>query len=383
MSKWKMVKLGDVAKIQSGYSFKSDEFQKDGVPIIRIGNLDGESVIVDDDICYYKKFWDEHSEFRIYYGDILIAMSGATVGKIGIYEQKSPALLNQRVGKITPYSDKLYNRYLYSYVKAELFLGKIRLAAFGCAQPNISGKQIADIDLPFPPLEEQKRIADILDKARSLIYLRKQQLEKMDLLIKSKFIDMFGDPVTNSKGWEVKTFFDAAIIDTNMTTDFTKYADFPHIGIDSIEKNTGNIIMFNLVKDSNLISGKYMFDNRHIIYSKIRPNLNKVALPSFEGLCSADAYPILPREGINRCFLAYIMRSNFFLDYILSHSDRTNIPKVNKAQLNCFKLPVPPISLQNQFADFVEQVEKQKAVMQQSLEKMETNYKTLMQEYFG
>ena len=95
-----------------------------------------------------------------------------------------------------------------------------------------------------------------------------------------------------------------------------KYSDYPHIGIDSIEKGTGELKGFKTVSEDNVISGKYLFSPNHIIYSKIRPNLNKVALPCFYGLCSADAYPILPNsENCNRIFLAYVMRSNYFLEY--------------------------------------------------------------------
>lgn len=365
MSKWKTIKLGEVAKIQGGYSFKSEEFQQNGVPIIRISNLDGESVIVDEDTCYYKKFWDEHSEFRIYYGDILIAMSGATVGKIGIYEQNNPALLNQRVGKITPHCDKLHNKYLYNYVKSSLFLRKIRAAAFGCAQPNISGKQIADIKIPLPPLEEQKRIADILDKASSLMDLRKKQLEKMDLLMKSKFIDMFGDSVTNTKGWEVKAWIDLLTIKNgkNQSKVENLNGKYPIYG-------SGGIISY---------ADQYICKENSIIIGR-KGNINK---PIFvkEKFWNVDtAFGLETKENV----LVPLFLFYFCEKYNFEQLNRTvTIPSLTKSDLLKIKMSVPPVSLQNQFAAFVEEVEKQKAVMQQSLEKMETNYKALMQEYFG
>ena len=195
---------------------------------------------------------------------------------------------------------------------------------------------------------------------------------------------MFGDLNSNSKGWNILNFNEFAVIDTNMTKDFEKYSNYPHIGIDSIEKNTGNILEYKLVKYSSLKSGKYLFDERHIIYSKIRPNLNKVALPNFKGVCSADAYPILYIDGIvNRIYLGYVLRSEFFLSYILAFSGRTNIPKVNKEQLKRFNMPTPPIELQNQFADFVMQVDKIKEEMNQSLKELENNFNSLMQRAFN
>jgi type I restriction enzyme S subunit len=174
---------------------------------------------------------------------------------------------------------------------------------------------------------------------------------------------MFGDFKTNSMGWEVKHFEEFAKIDVVMTTDYEKYADYLHIGIDSIEKDTGELKGYRTVKQDSVISGKYIFTQDHIIYSKIRPNLNKVALPTFEGLCSADAYPILPNaENCNKYFLATMLRSDYYLAYILGFSARTNMPKVNRLQIAGFTMPLPPLDLQNQFEDFYKQTDKSKFV---------------------
>ena len=195
---------------------------------------------------------------------------------------------------------------------------------------------------------------------------------------------MFGDLANNTKKWIIKNFTECAIIDTKMVKDFEKYADYPHIGIDSIEKETGVLSGYRTVKEDNVISGKYLFTSEHIIYSKIRPNLNKVAMPNFNGLCSADAYPILVKNNITtREYLTYVMRSDFYVSYILAFSRRANMPKVNKEQVESFNLPLPPYELQKQFSSFVQQIDKSKFVVQKSLEKAETLYKSLMQEYFG
>ena len=223
-----------------------------------------------------------------------------------------------------------------------------------------------------------------MDKVSGLIAKRREQLRKLDELVKARFAEMFGDFKLNTKNWPVVSFDEIAIIDGNMTTDYEKYANYPHIGIDSIEKETGALTGYRTVAEDGVISGKYLFTPKHIIYSKIRPNLNKVALPDFSGLCSADAYPILPiEEKCNRVFLAYDMRSQFFLDYILQFCNRTNLPKVNRKEVSGFKTPLPPIKLQNKFATFVEQTNKSKLTIQQSLDKLEALKKALMQQYFG
>lgn len=254
----------------------------------------------------------------------------------------------------------------------------------GAGLKHISKQYILDIEIPLPPLDEQRHIAAVLDKVSGLIAKRRTQLDKLEDLVKSRFIEMFGDFKINTMRWPVVGFNEIAIIDGNMTTDYKKYANCPHIGIDSIEKETGRLSGYRTVAEDGVISGKYVFTSKHVIYSKIRPNLNKVALPEFDGLCSADAYPILPMDGkCNRIFLAYNMRSQFFLDYILQFCNRTNLPKVNRKEVAGFQTPLPPIELQNQFAAFVDQTEKTKTAISHSLEKLKTLKKVLMQSFFS
>ena len=277
---------------------------------------------------------------------------------------------------------KLDVMYLYFFLSS--YIEVLRKQSIGGVIKYIKLGNLTDALIPIPSLEKQKKICRNLIKAQKLLTANRKVLSKYDTLIKSRFIEMFGDLVKNTKNWKIKNFTECAEIDTNMVKDFEKYADYPHIGIDSIEKETGILSGYRTVKEDNVISGKYHFTPAHIIYSKIRPNLNKVAMPNFEGLCSADAYPILVKKNIaTREYLTYVMRSDFFVSYILAFSRRANMPKVNKEQVESFDLPVPPLSLQNDFASFVQQIDKSKFAVQKSLEKAETLYKSLMQEYFG
>ena len=172
---------------------------------------------------------------------------------------------------------------------------------------------------------------------------------------------MFGEPVENPMSWPIKKLSDVAKVDGTMTKEYEKYADMPHIGIDSIEKNTGILSGYRTVKEDNVISPKYHFGPQHILYSKIRPALNKVAVPEFEGLCSADCYPLLPIDGFcERKFLAHVLRSDYFLRYVLSFSVRSQMPKVNRKQLEGFTFPCPPLELQRKFIVLVDQSDKSK-----------------------
>ena len=279
---------------------------------------------------------------------------------------------------------KLLGEYLQLYFRSNKFQNKISLLSRGSTRTSIKLNTIKNILLDIPNISVQEKIISNIKVIEDVIELRKNQLEKLDLLVKSRFRELFGDLRINNKNWMIYSFRDFAKIDTNMVKDLKRYRDYPHIGINNIEKNTGNLLGYKTVMEDNIISGKYLFTPEHIIYSKIRPNLNKVAVPNFYGVCSADAYPILVKKTIcNRIFLAYTMRSNIFLDYIITFSKRTNLPKVNKQQVEGFNCPLPPIELQNKFADFVQKIDKSKVEIQKSLDKLEMLKKSLMQQYFG
>lgn len=283
-------------------------------------------------------------------------------------------------------SSKYHPEFLAWYFRSPKFkkLMVSEVAGIGGSLTRAQPKSVAEYPVPMLTLSEQDAIAAIFNRVDTIIKKRQQQLQKLDKLVKARFVEMFGDLKTNPKGWTVVPFPEFAEIDGDMTTDYEKYADYPHIGIDSIEKNTGALKGFRTVREDGVISGKYIFTPRHIIYSKIRPNLNKVALPNFNGLCSADAYPILPNPcNCNRVFLAAAMRSEYFLEYILQFSLRTNLPKVNRKEISGFRMPLPPLELQKQFAAFVEQTDKSKIVVQKALDEVQLLFDSLMQQYFS
>ena len=289
---------------------------------------------------------------------VMIALTGATAGKVGYLTFE--ACGNQSITGILP-SDKLNQRYLFFYLVSQR--EKILSDCVGGAQPHISQGYVKNIQVPLRSLEEQKRIADVLSSLSDAIKVGQKKLSLFDELVKARFVEMFGDLATNDKKWPMKNFLEFAQFDCQMTTDYEKYADYPHIGIDAIEKNTGKILSYRTVKEDGVISGKYLFSPEHIIYSKIRPNLNKVATPDFYGVCSADAYPILPRENITKKeFLAAILRSDYYLDYVSHLSTRANMPKVNRTQISGFVCPIPPIALQEEYKTLVDDIDKSKFV---------------------
>lgn len=369
-----------------GVSYKpsecSDTSQEGYIPLLRAHNIQDEG-LNNNKLVYVKASKVSEKQF-INKDDILICASSGSKDLVG---KAAQAVKNMNLSfgafckVIRP--EKINPRYLGSYFRSMVYREKISNLSSGANIKNLKNEHFENLVIPIPTIEVQGKIADILDTTFELLQLRKDTLLELDNLIKSRFVEMFGDLKLNTMKWEIRGFGDFAVIDTKMVKDFEKYADYPHIGIDSIEKNTGKLKDYKTVHEDGVISGKYLFTSNHIIYSKIRPNLNKVALPDFEGVCSADAYPILPKERIcNREFLGYAMRNDVFLSYILAFSSRTNLPKVNKKQVEGFSMPLPPLNRQNQFATFVQQVEKLKSETQKAIDNTQMLFDSLMQKYF-
>ena len=289
-------------------------------------------------------------------GDILISVR-APIGAMNMAVER--CCIGRGLAALTPIRNKCSKQFLYYALQSKV--DSLIAQGTGSTFKAISKKVLEATRIPAYSTIEQEQIAETIGHVDNTIAARRKQLALLDQLVKSRFIELFGDLKSNPMEWPVVSFTEFAKIDGNMTTDYEKYADYPHIGIDSIEKGTGALKGYRTVREDGVISGKYIFTPQHIIYSKIRPNLNKVALPDFDGLCSADAYPILPNHSnCNRIFLAIALRSEYFLEYILQFSSRTNLPKVNRKEIAGFRMPLPPLKLQEQFAAFVEQTDKSK-----------------------
>lgn len=152
--------------------------------------------------------------------------------------------------------------------------------------------------------------------------------------------------------WKTRRFDSITTIANGMVNPTeSQYVDAIHIGPENIESGTGRITNTATARELGLISGKYTFDQSAIVYSKIRPNLNKVCMPPFSGICSADAYPIWPAaDVVTREYLFYYMISPMFLDQSVRVSMRTGMPKINRDDLGAIKVPLPPLPEQHKIA---------------------------------
>ncbi|MGH0355685.1 restriction endonuclease subunit S [Sinorhizobium meliloti] len=162
------------------------------------------------------------------------------------------------------------------------------------------------------------------------------------------------------EGWSIQPFSDVTRIANGQVDPTTEpYASMPHIAPDNIESGSGRLSNVRTASEAGVISGKYPFEAGAIIYSKIRPNLNKVARTPFSGVCSADMYPVYAKESVlDQEYLFQFMQSGRFLAAATAFSMRTGLPKINRADLGTISVPVPPLREQKKVADVLSKWDK-------------------------
>lgn len=378
---WEYKKLGEMFQTSSGGtpSKNHDEYYEGGnIPWLRSGEV-SQGDIYESEMFITQKGLDNSSAKIFPCNTVVIAMYGATVGQVGILRNEMST--NQAICGIFPSVS-----YKPEFLKFVLYAQKSNYlkVAVGGAQPNISQQIIKDTLIPNIPLPTQQSIVSELDSLSKIIADCKETLKDYDALEQSIFYDMFGDPVKNDKGWEVKKLGEVAFAQNGLVSPTEEpYCDMIHVGPANIVSGTGELINLKTAKDENLISGKYLFDKDMILYSKIRPNLNKLTIAKFQGLCSADMYPIICGELLNPYYLASVLRHKRFLSYAIENSGRANIPKINREALFQFEMHLPPLPLQQQFASKIEAIEKMKSETKKALQEAETLFQARMDYWFN
>ena len=319
--------------------------------------------------------------------DILIARYGASVGKVlsGLSGAYNVAII-----KSIPDISKVLKKYLYYYFNTDYFQNRIKSVGSRAAQAGFNKTDLKDFEIGIPSLIEQQKIIEILDKSQELIKKRKEQIEALDELVKSKFIEMFGDPVQNPLGWQLKPFLDSGNCKNGMNFSATETGvELQYLGVGDFKDLSKIEDVNNLGKVSlnKMPSTEYLLQDGDIVF--VRSNGNKALV----GRCLA-VYP----NGIPTTYSGFCIRYRktdksleipYLLQVLKTDSMRknmagrgANIQNLNQQILGELMIPIPPIELQNQFADFVKQVDKLKFEMEKSLKELEDNFNSLMQKAF-
>lgn len=380
---WEIKKLGDIAKFYRGLTYsKGDEVPSSTNMVLRSNNVDLETnaLVYDDMKCLREDLLVDEDK-KVKANSILICMSNGSkqhIGKVAYIQDNIDYAFGGFMGLIVPTKD-IEGKYLYYSCVSHHFKHFLAGIGNGIGITNLRFSDLSSYCFPVPPIAEQEMIVAELDCLSGIIEKKKQQLKELDNLAQSIFYEMF----SNQDGTPVKLSQACSVVSGLVNPNDEPYCNYPHIGGANIESHTGKFVNVKLAKEENLISGKYPFDDTMILYSKIRPNLNKVALPSFKGICSADMYPLIPKNEFDKVFLKYILKQKVFLDYAISHSGRANIPKINREDLLNYEFLTYPITLQQDFASKIESIEKQKELIAQSIKETETLFNSRMDYYFN
>ena len=386
---WTYKKLGEVADISAGQGAPQGEnnYCSDGIPFIKAGNL--ESLINGMPEQTMQKVSDlvaKSHRLKLYKsGSVLFAKSGMSCMKGWVYTLKNDCYVVSHLAVITPHMQKTEGRYLNYYFQ----FNKPNTLVKDAAYPSISLKDIENISIPVPSLSEQQSIVAELDKINELISLKKAQLSDLDSLAQSIFYDMFGDPIENEKGWEVKKLESL---------------------LSNIKYGTGTPPQFSeqgfkFIRATNIKGGYIREDNMLYISPKEAAKIEKCKLQKNDmiivrsGVNAGDVCRISEEyEGqyagydiiitvnsmyANTVFLNLLMNNSDYVEKIIKpQTRRAAQPHLNAQQVKSFTIPLPPLSLQHEFAKRIELIEQQKAQISSTIKDLETLLASRMQYWF-
>ena len=380
--------IGESCSVVSGGTpsrSKNEYWENGNIPWIKIGNIKSKYVNEYDELITEQGL-NNSSAKLLKKGTILYTIF-ATLGEVGILDIE--ACTNQAIAGINIIDSRITTDYLYYYLKSKK--DYVNNIGRGVAQNNINLTTLKNFEIPLIGVDKQLNIVEILEKVEKMICLKEKEIDDLDLLIKARFIEMFGDPIVNEKGWQTKPVLDMGQCKNGMNFRYDdKGIDINCLGVCdfknfSVINNTKGLPTVSL---NEMPSEEYLLKDDDIVF--VRSNGNKalvgrslVVYPgnvptTFSGFC------IRYRKYDNEIIVPYLLRVLKTDSVRMKMAGRgANIQNLNQQILGTLVIPVPPIELQNQFADFVRHVDKSREEVKKSLEKTQQLYDSLMQEYFG
>lgn len=388
-----MARLGDICNILNGYAFKSENYVDKGIRVIRIANVQ-KGYIEDNTPQFYPENTDEDiSKYMLYSGDLLLSLTG-NVGRVAILtEAFLPAALNQRVACLRIKRQDVDKSYLYHYLNSDSFEHKCIMSSKGVAQKNMSTEWLKECDVLLPPIEKQKHVATALDTLANLIALRKQQLIKLDELVKARFVEMFGDQYVNNKHWSIVKLDSLFRISSSKRIYQNEQVQIgiPFLRIsDLVQKITsGNIHaeLFISVEMYNDLKAKGFVPKPNDILITSRGTLGQCYVVSEQDKFYFQDGMISWLSDMDKNVVTGYITQLFLMDGFRKQIDDvpsgTTVNYLSIERLKTLDVMLPPIELQQRFVELKDKICKYKLTIQQSLDKLKVLKKALMQEYFG
>jgi type I restriction enzyme S subunit len=282
---------------------------------------------------------------------LMVVRSGILARIVPIAITGRDLTINQDLKALVP-NGAMNVRFLYHLLDSKME-PLLSMVSRGATVHRLMTEQIRALDFVLPPLAEQQRIVGLLDEAFAGLATAQAHAEKNHQNARALFESHLQSVFTHrGPGWVEKRFDEVcAITSTLVDPRKEEFLDLTHVGAGNIEPKTGVFVDLKTAREEGLISGKFLFDESMVLYSKIRPYLMKVARPDFEGLCSADMYPLSPIQNVaTRDYLFHLLLSKHFTDYAIQGSARAGMPKVNREHLFEFRVWLPDVKKQTQLA---------------------------------
>ena len=385
---WEYKKLGEVCDVINGYAFKSSKYTSQGTRIIRITNVQKGYVVDNDPKFYSDEDFKDLFQYSLFEGDLVMSLTG-NVGRVGILQKNMiPAALNQRVACLRVKSEKMRLNYLFHLLNSNLFEIAAIQSARGIAQLNMSTEWLKNYIIPLPPPSTQLAIVSELDKINELIRLKKEQLKDFDNLAQSLFYEMFGDPVENEKGWEVKKLGDVCTIGTGSTPN-RKNKDFYENGTYPWVKST-EVCNLPIYSVEEYITGEALKNSNCTLYPENTilmamygqgKTRGQIGLLKIEACTNQAVAAIIPtKEVIDEIFLCQHLMLMY--EHIRNMARGGNQANLNLSIVKSIQIFLPPLPLQRLFAQRIEQIEREKSEVQKSIQDLETLLASRMQYWF-
>lgn len=385
------VKLGDVCTIVSGATpkTKTNEYWGGEIRWVTPAELDGDSHYISDTEKHLTEAGYKSASLRMMPKGTVLLTTRAPIGKVAIAAEEMSC--NQGFKNLVC-SSAINNEFLYLYLKSRT--AELQAMGRGATFKELSKKNVAGFEINLPAIDRQLDAVAKLTAVRSQIALAKQQHDQLDSLVKSRFVEMFGDPVVNPKGWDVSTIKKTAITygDGPFGSNL-KSADYVLSGVRVIR--LGNIMRGEFSeKDQSYVSyekfeslRKYECIPGEVVIATLGdPILRACIVPDFgvPSIHKADCmYYETNKEMVLPVFAMCAINQPSMLQRALLDSHGQTRARINSTQAGNLPMILPPMDLQQEFADFAAQVDKSRFIAQQQIEKLQMLYDSLAQDYFG
>ena len=381
MDKLERYSLNELVDVRDG-THDSPKYVNDGFPLITSKNLVNGSVDFENVNFITETDFDSiNKRSKVDEGDILYSMIGS-IGNFAIVNFE-PRFAIKNVALFKFKNSKLSSKYFIYYIKSNEFTTQIEKQSKGGTQKFVTLKILRNIQVPLPSLPQQQKIANILDAADALRQNDKALIAKYDELTQTLFLDMFGDPVSNPKGWEKVELKKLMKNVSKIGKDYNS-TNIEYVDISSIDNSK-----FMIVTTTNFLLGdrpsraQQIIENGDVLLSTVRPNLKNIAINNISGLIASTGFYVFRcNNKINNKYLFEVLKSDSVTNYFVGITAGANYPAIKSSDVSKFLISSPPIDLQNQFAERVSVIEEQKAIAQKSLEKSESLFNSLLQKAF-